>query len=106
MALEDPRRRELAELVPYHIFSHENLMEHLPVVHQERETDELGNDRTSSRPGLYRLTGTGSRQLVDLDEQLLIDVWSFFERSCHSDLLNLQTAIITRPPVRTFYVLI
>jgi len=69
--------------VPNHILGDKDLMKHLAVVDQKRETDELGYYRTSSRPCFYWLTRTGFYLLVDLDKKFIINVWSFFKRSSH-----------------------
>jgi len=62
-------------------------MKNLTVVDQKRETDELRNDRTPSRPRFYWLTRARGSLLVDLDKQLLINVGSFFKRSSHFSYL-------------------
>src|SRR5678815_700496 len=50
VAFERPRGRELAELVPDHVFLHEHLDELVSVVHFERVPDELGDDRARTAP--------------------------------------------------------
>src|SRR5262249_39285614 len=76
--LEDPRRRELAELVADHVLRDEQLHELPPVVHQERMPDELRDDGAVARPGLDRLAVPGGLAL-DLGQQARIDVRSFLE---------------------------
>src|SRR5262245_30714951 len=76
--LEDPRRREFAELVADHVLGDEQLHELPPVVHQERVPDELRDDGAVARPGLDRLAVPGGLAL-DLGQQARIDVRSFLE---------------------------
>ena len=52
VSLEQPRRRELAELVADHVLGHVDRDELLAVVHRERVPDHLGDHRRSARPGL------------------------------------------------------
>ncbi len=52
VAAEYPRRAELAQLVPHHVFRHEHLMERLAVVHHEGVPDELRHDGAGPPPGL------------------------------------------------------
>src|SRR6266704_1697670 len=78
VAFEDPRRRELAELVTDHVFLHEHLDELVPVVDLERVPDELRDDRARPTPGLERLLGAALVEHPHAVEQLLIDERAFF----------------------------
>src|SRR4029434_3966050 len=49
---EQPRRRELAELVPDHVLGHVNRDELVAVVDRKGVTDEVRNDRARSSPRL------------------------------------------------------
>ena len=62
----------------HHIFGDKNLVKHLAIVDHKCEANELGDYRTPSCPGFDRLTRARSGLPVDLDEQLLVNVWSFF----------------------------
>ena len=87
MAFEHPCGRKFTQLVSHHIFGNKHLVEHLSIVYQKRETHELRSYRTSSCPGSYWLTRAGSRLPVNLDKQLIVNVWSFFKRSSHFSYL-------------------
>src|SRR6266704_3005192 len=78
VAFEDPRRRELAELVSDHVFLHEHLDELVPVVDLERVPDEFGDDRARATPGLERLFGAALVEHPHAVEQLLVDERTFF----------------------------
>ena len=54
VALEGPRRRELAELVADHVLGHEHLMNCLPLW-TRNVGRRIGHDRAVARPGLDRL---------------------------------------------------
>src|SRR5262245_35195480 len=82
VALEDPRRRELAELVADHVLGHEQLHELPAVVNLKRLSHELRHDRAVARPGADRLAAA-RRELLDLGQQPHIDIWAFFQRSTH-----------------------
>src|SRR5882762_8997093 len=58
MTAENSRRREFAQLVSDHVFLHEHADELVPVVHLERVSDELRDDRAGTGPGLHGLLGT------------------------------------------------
>src|SRR5438445_4020877 len=51
VAPEQPRRRELAQLVPHHVLRHVHRDELVPVVHREGVADEIGRDGAAPRPG-------------------------------------------------------
>ncbi len=61
----------------HHILGHKNLVKHLAVVDHKCVANKLRNYSAPSSPSLDRLTRAFSSLLVDLDEQLLIDEWSF-----------------------------
>src|SRR5690606_3702405 len=50
---EQPRRRELAELVAHHVLRHVHGYELVPVMHGERVAHELGKYRARTRPRLH-----------------------------------------------------
>src|SRR5436309_1624249 len=74
---EDPRGGELAQLVPDHIFLHENAQELVAVVDLERVAHKFRDDRAGPGPGLDRLLRTVVVQTRDLAEQLLVDEGAF-----------------------------
>ena len=74
--------------MPHHILGNKDLMKYLAVVDHKRKTYELRDYRTSSCPGLYRLTRAGGNLLVDLAKELVVNVWSFFKRSSHFSYLT------------------
>ena len=55
VAVEGPRRRELAELVADHVFGDEHRDVLLAVVDAEGQADELRQDRRAARPDLDHL---------------------------------------------------
>src|SRR5215470_15830431 len=59
VALEDPRRREFAELVPDHVLGHVHRNELAAVVDGDRVADHVRNDRRAPRPGLDDLLLAG-----------------------------------------------
>src|SRR3954469_13789748 len=83
VALEGPGRAELAELVPDHVFLHEDLDELVAVVDLERVADELRDDRAGGAPGLGGLLGAPLVEQRDLLEQLFGDERTFFGASAH-----------------------
>src|SRR5262245_34466277 len=92
MTLEGPRRGELAQLVPDHVFRHVQLDERAPVVDGEVLADELRNDGTRPRPGLDRLAAAGGIGPRDLLEQPLDDVRAFLQGTSHGWIL-----VVSRP---------
>src|SRR5690606_7214630 len=84
MAAEDPRRAELAQLVPDHVLGHEHVVEDAAVVHLEGEPDELRNDRAGARPGLQRLAASRLVQALHLLVQAFVDVRTFLQTASHA----------------------
>src|SRR5207247_1449423 len=81
VALEDARRRELAELVPDHVLGHEQPRVLLAVVDHERGADELRDDGAVARPGPHRLAVLA--MLLVLAQQPGVDVRAFLQRTAH-----------------------
>ena len=73
VALEQPRRRELAELVPDHVLGHVDRDELPPVVHGNRVPHHLGDDRRPARPGLDDLLVAAAVHDLDLLEERHVD---------------------------------
>ena len=83
MTAESPGGRKLAELVPDHVFLHEDLQKLVPVVNLKRMAHKLRRDRARPRPGLERLLRPVLVELQDLPVKLLVDVRAFFCASAH-----------------------
>src|SRR5690606_15809333 len=83
MPAEVPRRAELAELVPHHLFRDEDLVEDLAVVDLEGRPDELRHDRATTRPGPDRRPRAALLGTLHLEEQLLVHERAFFQTSSH-----------------------
>src|SRR5262249_45871090 len=83
VSLEDPGRRELAELVTDHVLDDEQPHERPAVVDEEGVADELGDDRTVARPRLDRFAGTAPLLPLDLGIQAFVNVRAFFQRTTH-----------------------
>jgi hypothetical protein len=56
MSLKEPGWCKLSQLVPNHIFRHEDRDKLLPVMDRERMSDHIWNDGGPSRPGLNDLS--------------------------------------------------
>src|SRR5690606_37779915 len=81
---EEPRRRELAQLVPDHVLRDVHGNELVAVVHRERVPDEVRGHRRRARPGLDDPLLAPAVHLPDLLEQLRVDVRSLSYGSSHS----------------------
>src|SRR5262245_45061531 len=82
--LEQPGRRELAELVTDHVFRHVQLHEDAAVVDQERLLDEVRQDRAVARPRLDRLAVAGLLRLLDLGQKPLVVVRPLLRGPAHA----------------------
>src|SRR5688500_5612652 len=83
VALERPRRGELAELVPDHVLLDVHAQELVAVVDLERVPDELRDDRACPGPRLDRLLGAPLVEQHDLLVKLLGHERTFFCASAH-----------------------
>src|SRR5574343_470253 len=88
VTLERPGQRKLAELVTDHILGHENRDMLLAIVDRDRQADELGEDRRTTRPGLDRALVIGGANCLDLVDQVRINKRALFERTSHFLPLN------------------
>src|SRR5258708_6259317 len=72
MRLERSRQRELAQLVPDHVFRdvHRNVL--FAVVDRDRQADEIRRDRRAPRPGLDRPLVGGCASGLDLRLEVMI----------------------------------
>ena len=73
VALEEPRRRELAELVADHVLGDVHRDELLPVVHRDRVPDHLRDHGRAPRPGLDDLLLVLAIHRLHLLEQVEVD---------------------------------
>src|SRR5574343_573749 len=88
VTLERPGQRKLAELVTDHILGDEH-RDMLPaIVDRDRQADELGEDRRTTRPGLDRALVIGGANGLDLVDQVRINKRALFERTSHFLPLN------------------
>ncbi|MNJ61071.1 hypothetical protein D3C77_568420 [compost metagenome] len=81
MTLERTGQCELAQLVTDHVLVDINGNVLLAVVHSDRQTDELGQDRGTTRPGLDRLLVFARDGRVHLFDQVSIDKRAFLDRT-------------------------
>src|SRR5574343_146639 len=88
VTLERPGQRELAELVTDHILGDEHRNMLLAIVDRNRQADELGEDRRTTRPGLDRALVAGGANCFDLVDQMRINKRALFERTSHFLRLN------------------
>ena len=79
MSLKEPGRSKLSQLVPDHVFRHEDRNKFLPVMNRERMSDHIGNDRRSSRPGLENLLGLLALHLDHLLHEVIVDEGALFD---------------------------
>src|SRR3954449_9412777 len=97
VALEGPRRGELAELVPDHALGDEDRDVLAPVVHGDRVPEHVGDDRRTARPGLDHVLAALVVLLVDLLEQVVVDERALLQTAwhCSSDPLALLVRTTT-----------
>jgi hypothetical protein len=88
VTLEGARQREFAQLVTDHVLGHEHRNVLLAVVHGDRQADQIGQDRGTTRPGLDRALVVARPSRVDLLEQVRVDERAFLDRTCHLLPLN------------------
>src|SRR3546814_10120884 len=81
VALERTGQRELAELVTDHVLVDVNGNVLAAVVHSDRQTDELGQDRGTTRPGLDRLLVFARDGRVHLLDEVGVDKRAFLDRT-------------------------
>src|SRR6185369_4519038 len=81
VTLEGPRQREFAELVADHLVGHVHGDVLLAVVHGDRQTDEVRQDRRAARPGLDGLLVFDGNSLVDLGHQMVVNEGALLQRT-------------------------
>ena len=74
MAFEGAGQREFTQLVTDHLVRHINRHVLLAVVHSDRQTDEFGQDRRATRPGLDGLLVLVGNRLVDLSREVVVNL--------------------------------
>ena len=79
MTSEGPRRRELAQLVSYHILSHKDLNMGFPVVNHEGSSYELRHDGAATSPCLDRLGLATTMLALELFVQPGVHIRTFLE---------------------------
>src|SRR5918994_1189277 len=84
MAVEGPRRRELAELHPDHVLVDRHGDEFAAVIDIEGQPDELREDGGAARPGLDRGAATGLLRRLCLLEQRQLDERTFPDGAGHA----------------------
>src|SRR5918995_1841330 len=80
VALENPGRRELAELVADHVLGHEHRHVLAAVVHRDREPDHVRQDHRAARPGLDRAAVVLVARDLDLPGEVQIHERAFLQR--------------------------
>src|SRR3954451_1279597 len=87
--LERAGRREFAEFVPHHVLGHVHGDELPPVMHRDRLSDELGQNRGAARPGANDLLLVRRAQHRDLGFQVRVGKWSLLDGTSHGYLFLL-----------------
>src|SRR5438445_7682120 len=83
VAPEQPRRRELAQLVPHHVLRDVHRDELVPVVHREGVAHEIGRDGRAARPGLEHLLFVLLVQGRDLHKERRLHVGPLLDTPSH-----------------------
>src|SRR4029453_12800200 len=89
VAVENPRRRELAEFVTDHVFGHHHRDVLLAVVDAEGQTDELRQNRRTPRPDLDHFLASRIARDFRLLEHEAVDKRTFPNRTSHGPTLAL-----------------
>lgn len=83
MASEVTGWGEFAKFVTNHILGNEYGYERLAIVYGNSLPNHIRNNHRSTRPGFNDRFTIGLLRLLHLFHQLMEDVGSFFDRSCH-----------------------
>src|SRR3989339_1848749 len=83
MSLEGARQGKLTQFVTHHVFGYIHRDMLLTVVYRNCQADELGQHRGTARPGFHRAFIVGRAHCLNLLEQVSVDKWTFFNRTCH-----------------------
>src|SRR5579883_110325 len=78
MATKVACRGELTEFVPHHVLGDINGHMGLAVMHADRHSHHLGEDRRGARPGLDYTPVAAAHNRQDLLSERLMNVWPFF----------------------------
>ena len=71
--------RKLPQLMPDHLFGNEHLVEHFPIVDEERVPDKLRHNGTCPCPSFDRLLFANGFQFLDLPVQFWGNERTFFD---------------------------
>src|SRR3954449_6821112 len=88
VALEGPRRGELAELVPDHALGDEHRDVLAAVVHGDRVPEHVGDDRRATRPRADHVLAALVVLRVHLLEQVVVDERALLQAPRHASNLN------------------
>ena len=91
MSLEDPRRRELAQLVADHVLRDVHGDELAPVVHRDRVAHHIGHDRRAARPGLHNPLLARRVQRRHLLDEVVVHESALLDRTSHTSLLAMPS---------------
>ena len=98
MRAERARRRELSQLVPYHILSNVDRNELVAIMHSKRVSDKVWRNRRPPRPSAHNLLVTRLIHTLDFDGQMTVNEGTFFNRTRHGSFpsfyLRLRRRII------------
>src|SRR5512147_1210680 len=83
VAVEEARRRELAEAVADHVLGHQNRQELVAVIDAEGQADELRQDGRATRPGLDDLVAARAARRLGLLQQISVDERTLPYGACH-----------------------
>ena len=94
---ECARRRELSQLVTYHIFGDIHRDELVAVVHGQRVSHEVRRDRRSPGPSAQHLLVTRLVHTFDLVGQMTVDEGTLLDRARHGAFPSLFLLAIAAP---------
>src|ERR1700722_7260855 len=83
MRFEGARGRELAEFVADHVFGHQHGYMQTAVMHGDGQSDHIGDDHGTPRPGLDRSAIILLARRLHLLGKVQIHEWAFLERTGH-----------------------
>src|SRR6185312_10846483 len=89
VALERPRGRKFAKLVAYHLFGDVNGDKLLPVVHGDRVSHHLRQDRRPPRPRLHHFLFVPRIHCFHFFAEMAVDKRPFLKRARHLSLVPL-----------------
>ena len=84
MLLENSRWRKFSQLVPNHVFRHEDGVKNLAVMDKESVPNKLGRNHRAAGPCLDGLLDARSIHLVYFLKQMSVNERTFFQGTTHS----------------------